>query len=161
MPCFVLPLMHISEKLTEDAWMGFQLCSIDTCDCFIRSRAIGHAAGSTATRPMKDAATWIAGCGEWWIAPHFQASTRRTGLAGERREPCMLMATVRARRAWSLMLIEREDRPSDAGAGDACQEWHRHSACGNSTVGVNGRITCRLCQKGMQRRRGDMVPGLF
>ena len=108
MPCFVLPLMHISEKLTEDAWMGFHLCSIDTCDCFIRSRGIGHAAGSTATRPMKDAATWIAGCGEWWTAPHFQASTRRMGLAGERREPCMLMATVRARRAWSLMLMKRE-----------------------------------------------------
>ena len=66
------------------------------------------------------------------MAPHFQAPTRRMGHANERREPCMLMATVRARRAWSLMLIKKEDRPSDGVAGDACWEWHRHSACGNS-----------------------------
>ena len=93
------------------------------------------------------------------MAPHFQAPTRRMGLANERREPCILMATVRSRRAWSLMLIKKEDRPSDGVAGDACWEWHRHRACGSSTV--NGRITYRLCQKGMQRRRRDMVSGLF
>ena len=44
-------------------------------------------AGSTAARQMKDAATWVAGCGELRIAPRFQASTRRMGLEGERREP--------------------------------------------------------------------------
>ena len=35
-----------------------------------------------------------------------ECSASRTARAGARRDPCMLMATVPARRAWSLMLIK-------------------------------------------------------
>ena len=51
--------MHINEKLTEDAWMGFQ-------QCLIASSAPDQSdmpAGSTAARHLKGAATWIAGQG--------------------------------------------------------------------------------------------------
>ena len=35
-------------------------------------------------------------------------------------------------------------RPSDAGAGDARGEWHRHGACGQHRP-LEGWITYRLC----------------
>ena len=74
----------------------------------------------------------------------LRSSARSTECAGTRREPCMLNdrssakvglepegigtdPDVRAVRAGSTA---RVDRPSDAGAGDACQARHRRGACG-------------------------------
>ena len=62
------------------------------------------------------------------------SSARRTGCAGARREPCLTERTQQCqggRGAWKHDLHDQgEDRPSDAGEGDACRAGLRRGACG-------------------------------
>ena len=88
-------------------------------------------------------------------ADSAESSARRTARAGARREPCMLNghSSTKVGLDWSLEASERkpmskrrarvappesrEDRPSDAWAGDVCRACgqHRHGSdnvCGGS-----------------------------
>ena len=54
-----------------------------------------------------------------------------------------------------------EDRPTHAGAEGGRRTRHRQGACGWHRREWKGRVPYRLCQDGMQRRRGDTIKCLF
>ena len=71
----------------------------------------------------------------------LRPSARRTGCAGARREPCLTERSQQCQGglgAWKHDLHgQREDRPSDAGEGDACHAEQRRGACGQHRHGTD------------------------